>query len=80
MSVAKIIEITASSSEGFEDAIRRGIERASETISGIQGAWVAEQKVVVNGGKVTEYRVTMKLSFLLAGDEPAAKSKGKRKK
>lgn len=65
MSVAKIIEITSSSPSGFEDAIAQGIARASETIKGIKGAWVSEQKVVVNDGKVTEYRVTLKMSFML---------------
>ncbi|MCB1608382.1 MAG: dodecin domain-containing protein [Xanthomonadales bacterium] len=79
MSVAKVIEITASSSKGFEDAISQGIARAAETVDGIQGAWVAEQKVVVSGGKVSEYRVTMKVSFLLGGGEPKAKN-GKSKK
>ncbi len=66
MSVAKIIEITASSTSGFEDAISQGIARASETVKGIKGAWVAEQKVVVNDGKVVEYRVSLKVSFLLS--------------
>ncbi len=65
MSVAKIIEITSSSTNGFEDAIAQGIARASETIKGVKGAWVSEQKVVINDGKVTEYRVTLKMSFLL---------------
>jgi dodecin len=67
MSVAKVIEITASSKKSFEDAISHGIERASETISDIQGAWVQDQKVVVSKGKVTEYRVSMKLTFVLGG-------------
>ncbi|MCB1636324.1 MAG: dodecin domain-containing protein [Xanthomonadales bacterium] len=81
MSVAKIIEITSASPSGFEDAIARGIARASETVSGIQGAWVAEQKVVVRDGKVVEYRVTLKVTFVLGGDEPVtAKKVGKRKK
>ncbi len=65
MSVAKTVEITASSSSGFEDAIQTGITRAAETIDRIQGAWVSEQKVVVEGTKVTEYRVTMRVTFLL---------------
>ena len=50
MSVAKITEITAGSSESFEDAVRKGIKRMSKTINGIEGAWVKEQKVVVKGG------------------------------
>jgi dodecin len=65
MSVAKTVEITASSPSGFEDAIQTGITRAADTIDRIQGAWVSEQKVVVEGTKVTEYRVTMRVTFLL---------------
>lgn len=65
MSVAKVTEIIAGSPESFEDAIRRGVERASETLENIQSVWVKEQNVVVADGKVTEYRVTMKITFLL---------------
>jgi dodecin len=71
MTVAKILEITSSSKKSFEDAISQGIARASETVSDIQGAWVQDQKVVVSKGKVTEYRVVMKVTFVLA----AAKQK-----
>jgi len=65
MSVAKVIEITASSPKSFEDAVALGIARADTTVENVQGAWIAEQKVVVAKGKVTEYRVTMRVSFLL---------------
>jgi dodecin len=65
MSVAKVSEITSSSPESFDDAIRQGLARASETIDNIKGAWISEQKVVVEGGKVTEYRVTMRVTFVL---------------
>jgi dodecin len=65
MTVAKIIEISSSSKKSFEDAIAIGIARASESVSDIQGAWVQEQKVVVSKGKVVEYRVQMKLTFVL---------------
>jgi dodecin len=71
MTVAKILEITSSSKKSFEDAISQGIARASETVSDIQGAWVQDQKVVVSKGKVTEFRVVMKVTFVLA----AAKQK-----
>lgn len=64
-SVAKVIEITASSKKSFEDAIRHGIARAGKTVKGIKGAWVAEQKVVVAKNEVVEWRVTMKVSFVL---------------
>ena len=65
MSVAKITELTASSEKSFEDAIRKGIDKMSETVKQVQGAWVKEQKVVVDDGKVAEYRVTMKVTFVV---------------
>lgn len=65
MAVAKIIEITAQSSESFEDAIKQGIAKASETVHNIEGAWVKEQKVVVTDGKITGYRVDLKVTFVL---------------
>ena len=67
MSVAKVTEIIASSKKGFEDAIESGIARAHKTLQGITGAWISEQKVVVEKGKVTEYRVTMRVTFVLKG-------------
>ncbi len=67
MSVAKVIEISSSSSVGFEDAIKQGIARASQTVKNIQGAWIQDQQVVVSGGEVTEYRVMMKVTFVLEG-------------
>jgi flavin-binding protein dodecin len=65
MAVAKVSEITAESNVSFEDAIQQGIDRASKTIRGIRGAWVKEQKVRVENGKVTSYRVDMKVTFVL---------------
>lgn len=65
MSVAKVTEISTSSTESFEDAIRQGIARAAETIHGMQSAWVKEQNVVVSGGQVTEWRVNLKITFVL---------------
>jgi dodecin len=65
VSVAKIIEIKATSKKSFEDAIESGIKRASKTVSDIKGAWVAEQEVRVENGKVTEYRVLMRVTFVL---------------
>lgn len=65
MAVAKIIEITAQSEESFEDAIRQGIDKASETVHNIKGAWVKEQKVLVADGSVNGYRVDLKVSFVL---------------
>ncbi len=65
MSVAKVSEISASSTEGFEDAIKKGIKRADETLDKIQGAWVNEMKVDVEDGEITNYRVNMKVTFVL---------------
>ncbi len=65
MSIARTSEITASSKKGFEDAIENGIKRFSKTIKNVEGAWVKEQKVVVNDGEVSEYRVTLKVTFVL---------------
>ena len=65
MSVAKTSEITASSSKSFEDAIRQGIEKMSKTVKHIEGAWIKEQKVVVDDGEVTAFRVTMKVTFIV---------------
>jgi dodecin len=77
MSVAKIIEIIASSKTSFDDAVKQGVERASETVGGITSAWVKDQKAVVTNGKITEYRVVMKLTFVLqaAAKKPASKKK-----
>lgn len=65
MAVAKIIEITARSDESFEEAIQHGIDKASETVHNIKGAWVKEQKVQVADGKVNGYQVDLKVSFVL---------------
>ncbi len=65
MSVAKVTEIIASSPESFDDATRKGIKRADKTLKNVRGAWVKDQKVVVVKGKITEYRVTLKVSFVL---------------
>lgn len=65
MSVARVTEITAGSSKSFEDAINKGLKRANETLDHIEGAWVQDMKVIADGGKVKEYRVNMKLTFVL---------------
>jgi flavin-binding protein dodecin len=65
MSIAKVTEIIAASPKGFEDALQEGIARANKTLKNVQGAWVSEQKVVVEKGKITEYRVTMRVTFVL---------------
>ena len=65
MSVAKVSEISASSTTSFEDAIQKGIARADETLDNISGAWVQEMKVDVEDGRITGYRVNMRVTFIL---------------
>jgi flavin-binding protein dodecin len=65
MSVAKVTEIIASSEKSFEDAVSQGVARASKTLHNISAAWVKDQNVVVENGKVTEYRVVLKVTFVL---------------
>jgi len=65
MSIAKVTEVISSSKKSFDDAVENGIERASKTLKGITGAWVADQKVTVKDGKIEEYRVVLKISFVL---------------
>ena len=66
MSVAKIIEVNASSKTSVEDAVRSGIKKVAETVKGIQGAWINETKVVTDdAGNVTEWRVNMRVSFVV---------------
>ncbi len=65
MTVAKVTEISASSEKSFEDAVKEGIKRANKTLDNITGAWVKDMKVDVENGKVTAYRVHMKVTFVL---------------
>lgn len=65
MSVAKVTEISSSSKESFDDAIKKGISRADKTLDRISGAWVNEMKLKVKDGEITEYRVNMKVTFVL---------------
>jgi flavin-binding protein dodecin len=65
MSVAKVVEISSSSPTSFEDAVKNGIDKAGESLRGIRGAWVSEEKVEVVDGKITEFRVTLRVSFVL---------------
>ena len=66
MSVAKIIEVNAASKTSMEDAVKVGLKKCAETVKNIQGAWVNEIKVVTDGdGNVTEWRVNLKLTFLV---------------
>jgi flavin-binding protein dodecin len=65
MSIAKITEISSSSTVSFEDAVQQGIVRAGKTLKNIKGAWISEHKVDVADNQVTAYRVMMKVSFVL---------------
>jgi len=66
VSVAKVIEITSTSPGSFEDAIRKGIAKAQKTIDDVRGAWISEQKVVLDeNGNIKHFRVDMKLTFIL---------------
>ena len=65
MSVARVTEIKASSKKSFDDAVRNGVERANKTLKNVKGAWIAEQDVKVDDGGIVEYRVLMKVTFIL---------------
>ena len=65
MSVAKVIEITSTSTKSFEDAILTGVARASDTLKNVSGAWVKEQKLSIENGKPTQWQVTLKVTFVL---------------
>jgi flavin-binding protein dodecin len=65
MSVARVTEIISSSKKGFDDAVAVGIKRASQTLKNVTAAWVASQEAMVDNGQVTEYRVRLKVTFIL---------------
>lgn len=65
MSVARVTEISSTSSHSFDDAVKQGIERAAKTLRGISGAWVKEQNVTVENGAVTAYKVNLLVTFVL---------------
>jgi dodecin len=65
MSVARVTEIISASDKSFEDAVKTGIERANQTLDNIKEAWIASQRVVVESGKIVEYRVTLNVTFVL---------------
>jgi flavin-binding protein dodecin len=65
MSVARITEISSSSNESFEDAINQGVARAAQTLHGIRSAWVKEQEVQIDNGKISAYKVIIKITFIL---------------
>ncbi|MEZ5353374.1 MAG: dodecin family protein [Bryobacteraceae bacterium] len=65
MSIARVTEIISSSTKSFDDAIQQGIARACQTLENVESAWVQDQKVVVRDAKIVEYRVNMKVTFVL---------------
>jgi len=66
MSVARVTEIKASSTKSFDDAIKTGVARAQKTLNNVRGAWIENQEVVIDDkGQITEYRVQMKVTFIL---------------
>jgi hypothetical protein len=65
MSVAKVTEIIASSKKSFDDAVQEGVKRACKTLDNVTGVWVQDQKLHIEKGKIVEYRVNMKVTFVL---------------
>lgn len=65
MSVAKIIEVIAGSKKSFDDAMKQGIARVNDSVSEVTGVWIKDQRAVVSKGKVVEYRVVMKVTFIV---------------
>lgn len=65
MAVARVTEIIAGSKKSFQDAVEEGVARASKTLKNIEGAWVQDQKIVIKNGKIQEYRVALKVTFIL---------------
>ena len=65
MAVAKVLELTSRSSDSFEDAIKSGIDKAVESVDDIQTAWVKDQQVILSGGEIDQYQVTLKVTFMV---------------
>jgi flavin-binding protein dodecin len=67
MSVARVVEISSTSTKSFDDAVAQGIDRANQTLRNVRSAWVKEQKALVENGKVVTYKVNLKVTFVLDG-------------
>jgi flavin-binding protein dodecin len=65
MTVAKVVEISAESTKSFEDAILQGVSRATDTLHNVRGAWIKEQKVTIENGRIASYRVFLQVTFVL---------------
>ena len=77
MAVARVVEIISSSPKSFEDAVRNGVERANQTLSNVSAVWVKNMKCTVDRGRITEFRVNLKVTFVL---ERLGKSAGEKKR
>ncbi len=65
MSVARVTEIIASSTKSFDDAVEQGVKRSAQTLKNVQSAWIKDQNVMIKDGNITEYRVVLKVTFIL---------------
>ena len=65
MAVARVTEISSTSPKSFEDAIQQGVTRATKTLRNVKSAWVKEQRIDIDGGKITEYQVNLLVTFVL---------------
>ena len=65
MAIARVTEIIAGSKKSFEDAVQKGVDRACATLKNVEGVWVQDQKLIIQKGKIAEYRVNMKVTFIL---------------
>jgi flavin-binding protein dodecin len=72
MSIARVTEISAMSTTSFDDAVQKAVARASQTLRGVSGAWIKEQRVTVDDGAITQYQVNVMVTFVLEeGEAPA---------
>ena len=71
MSVARVTELSATSQSSFEDAIKEGINRATSTLRGVEGAWVKDMNVMIDNGNITGYKVNLAITFLLEDSQSA---------
>ena len=69
MSVAKVIELSSTSTKSFEDAIQQGVARATKTLKNVEGAWVKEQQVSIENGRISRYRVNLLVTFILGDSD-----------
>lgn len=65
MAIARVTEIIAGSKKSFDDAVKKGIARANKTLKNVEGAWIKDQSLVLDNGEIKEYRVVMKVTFIL---------------